>query len=1203
VSAPRVTFGVAAYNGERFLAEAIESCLAQDYADFELLIVDDASSDSTPEVIAQYASDPRVRVVTHAQNRGIAGAYNAIWQQARGELIARLGHDDVAMPDRLRRQVAVFDAHPETGVVHGDATTIDAVGRVVGEWRSAEFEPDTLMRTLLRRHNYLVDPTTMVHRRVYEQVGGYDPAFPMCNDFDLWLRAAPRFRFRHCPGGPLIRLRRHGDNFSDESAREREVEEVARAIEAAVAREETAVVAPEANTHEQALVLLADALERRALPLPELATRMREQGLRGRRRIVMTSFGYNDSGGGTAVPRQLSKELARRGWDVTVFHAAVGSVEPATPYQVREWWQDGVRLVGVFNRPHGLLDLGRPDREIDDPPITRAFAELLDRVRPDVVHFHNLHNLGAALIGEANSRGVRTVFSAHNHWLVCPRNYLQRGDGSLCAGPRGGKDCASCVGSIDATGYQRRLEEIRSMFSVGIDVALAPSEAVKRALVANGYPTEMIDVVPQTMPGSDLVWERLGRTRAPEPPGSPLRVGFFGSVLPHKGAHLLVDAAQRVSAPITVHMHGDVTPAFAQALERLDLRGVVQMTGAYEQEQLPELLGDLDVVVVPSICFDAQVLTIAEALAGRVPVVVARMGGMPDGVRDGVDGLLFDGWSSVDLAAKLEQLATDPALVERLAAGIDPPDTFARYVETLERYYAGERPAADRAERQPPAVRWVGDHAKAESLSIVNQHVVTGLRSLGVRVQQVGLGGDSPDPPLPHLAQVEVRHQFPPDLRPPASGRLAVIQPWEFGAAPLEWVEGINANVDELWVPSAHVRDTYVGSGVDPERVAVIPNGVDLEMFSPDGPRMELDAPGVRVLFVGGLIDRKGPDLLIAAFLDTFQGRDDITLIVKDFGADGIYPKADRTRLREYAESGQHPRIVYLHRDMTTAEVASLYRACDVLVHPYRGEGFGMPVLEAMACGLPVVVTAGGPTDEFCPDDACWRLRAGRREYDEDRAGSWVTAGRPWMLEPDPLHLRELLVEVVADADARTARGRAGRAAAHGYSWDLVADAYRQRIAALAARAPRHAAPDPEPLALEAARIRLLATPAWRGADRLGELLAAWVGGVSPGTGACLFLLADPRTAPGEEACTEHVLAAAAAAGISLDAAADIVILRNALAGGDTSRLHAAVDGYVPLHDACTGHERLATAAGRPVLEPDAAVLAAWSEPAHRLAA
>ena len=182
-------------------------------------------------------------------------------------------------------------------------------------------------------------------------------------------------------------------------------------------------------------------------------------------------------------------------------------------------------------------------------------------------------------------------------------------------------------------------------------------------------------------------------------------------------------------------------------------------------------------------------------------------------------------------------------------------------------------------------------------------------------------------------------------------------------------------------------------------------------------------------------------------------------------------------------------------------------------------------------------------------------------------------------------------------------RGLAGREAARRRSWAVVAEAYRERIAALAARPPLHAQPDPAPLELDEARIRLLATPAWRGDDRLGELLAAWVGGVRPGTGACLFLLADPRHAPGEEACTRRVLDAAAGAGASLDECADIVILTHSLAGADGPRLHAGVDGYVPLHPGCAGHERLARAAGRPVLAADAAALRAWAAAESRLAA
>ena len=235
------------------------------------------------------------------------------------------------------------------------------------------------------------------------------------------------------------------------------------------------------------------------------------------RRILLTSFGYNDSGGGTIVPRHVARELARRGWDVTVFHAAVGRTEAAEPYAVRTWDEDGVRLIGVFNRPHGLLDLGNPRREIDDPPITRAFAEALDEHRPDVVHFHNLHNLGAALVDESAARGIPGYFSTHNYWLACPRNYLYtRASSSSATAPATAAPTAppaSARPTPPAT--SERLAEIRSSFVRGVDVCLAVSEAVKRTLVTAGYPEAMIDVVRQAMPQEATIWERAGpRPRA-----------------------------------------------------------------------------------------------------------------------------------------------------------------------------------------------------------------------------------------------------------------------------------------------------------------------------------------------------------------------------------------------------------------------------------------------------------------------------------------------------------------------------------------------------------------------------------------------------------------------------------------------------------------------------------------------------------------
>ncbi len=85
-----------------------------------------------------------------------------------------------------------------------------------------------------------------------------------------------------------------------------------------------------------------------------------------------------------------------------------------------------------------------------------------------------------------------------------------------------------------------------------------------------------------------------------------------------------------------------------------------------------------------------------------------------------------------------------------------------------------------------------------------------------------------------------MRHQWPPDLTRPAGGRLALIQPWEFGSLPRDWQAGLQHDVDEVWVPSAFIREMYLDAGVEPDRVHVVPNGVDLEAFRPEGPCAEL---------------------------------------------------------------------------------------------------------------------------------------------------------------------------------------------------------------------------------------------------------------------------------------------------------------------------------------------------------------------------
>ena len=117
-----------------------------------------------------------------------------------------------------------------------------------------------------------------------------------------------------------------------------------------------------------------------------------------------------------------------------------------------------------------------------------------------------------------------------------------------------------------------------------------------------------------------------------------------------------------------------------------------------------------------------------------------------------------------------------------------------------------------------------------------------------------------------------------------------MIQPWEFGGIPGDWIPPMRDVVDEVWVPSTWLRACYVESGVPAEKVFVVPNGVDTDFYTPDGLTFPLGTQkAFKFLFVGGTIRRKGIDTLIDVYSSTFTGQDDVCLVIKGFGSDTVY--------------------------------------------------------------------------------------------------------------------------------------------------------------------------------------------------------------------------------------------------------------------------------------------------------------------------
>jgi glycosyltransferase involved in cell wall biosynthesis len=193
MSSPAVSVLMPVYNARRYLAEAVESVLAQSFADFELIAVDDGSTDRSGRILRRFARrDPRVRVVSH-ENRGLVASLNEMIGLARGELLARMDTDDVSLPERFALQVDYLRDHPDVVCVGGRTHWIDERGFIFMDYGVAS-EDEEIQELLLSGRNCFIHPSVMMRRDAVLAVGGYDPEMKEGEDFDLWLRLGERGR-------------------------------------------------------------------------------------------------------------------------------------------------------------------------------------------------------------------------------------------------------------------------------------------------------------------------------------------------------------------------------------------------------------------------------------------------------------------------------------------------------------------------------------------------------------------------------------------------------------------------------------------------------------------------------------------------------------------------------------------------------------------------------------------------------------------------------------------------------------------------------------------------------------------------------------------------------------------------------------------------------------------------------------------------
>jgi glycosyltransferase involved in cell wall biosynthesis len=441
--------------------------------------------------------------------------------------------------------------------------------------------------------------------------------------------------------------------------------------------------------------------------------------------IVVHGFPPQAQGGSEIYAHAHARTLQRRyGDDVLVL---TREHDPAKPeYAVRKEQLDGLQVVRINNT-------FRNARTFEDTYRNEAIdglaANVIDDFEPDVAHIHHLTCLSTGVVGQLAKRQIPRFLTLHDYWLICHRGQLldvryqccenaARDAVVMCSGcldaavaspaglagarvframtlhvpgpaallRRSGLRFANVLGADTDGPAARRTSHMKDLCD-SITHFIAPCRFVRDRFLAFGIAGERMTVADYGFDAGPFQSTRH------TPGGTPLRVGFLGSLMISKGPHVLLESISRLPHDaLSVAIYGDHTPyhgdeSYRDRLAPLVAQPNVTVHGPIPHADVPKALSALDVLVVPSIWPENSPLVIHEAFLAGLPVIASNVGGIPELVTHGVNGLLFRAGDVDDLSRALRQVVADRGLVQKLREGIPPVRSIEMDVQELRAMY------------------------------------------------------------------------------------------------------------------------------------------------------------------------------------------------------------------------------------------------------------------------------------------------------------------------------------------------------------------------------------------------------------------------------------------------------------------------------------------------------------------------------------
>jgi glycosyltransferase involved in cell wall biosynthesis len=405
-------------------------------------------------------------------------------------------------------------------------------------------------------------------------------------------------------------------------------------------------------------------------------------------RILFVVHAYvPESLGGVEIHCHHLASATAEGHDVAIL---ARQADPARPDYALDERREG--QVAVWRLNNRFTDLAAFRGIYRNDRIDELFEGLVARWRPDVVHVHHLIGLSVGILERTKRRGLPLVLGLHDYWLGCPRGQRIRDGLVLCHEI----DRALCVPCLKPQNYEVRSprppiaswlarlrpptrrrglrllreydDDMHGVLALP-DAFVTPARFHREMYARYGVDPRRMHILPYGLPTTSFAG-------IPRTPAAHFRIGFLGTLIPSKGAHLVLEAYRLLARPeATLDIHGNWVPFHGDDgyLDRLraaaaTIPGTIRFHGRYESGDVPRLLASLDVLVVPSLWYESYSIVIREGFLAGLPVVASGHGAMAEAIEHGRNGLLFRPGDATDLAAQLRRLIDEPELRQRIAA-------------------------------------------------------------------------------------------------------------------------------------------------------------------------------------------------------------------------------------------------------------------------------------------------------------------------------------------------------------------------------------------------------------------------------------------------------------------------------------------------------------------------------------------------------